>query len=119
MTHISLHAVMFIIIILVITFMHGIYNYVPDTNHLSRLYSVAAVLYMQLMLHVMLFRPCNIFCTFTSALPTVCGQYPMWLFFVFPQCHGILLRYHLNDFETVPVTHIITDITFAVKFHMH
>jgi hypothetical protein len=46
-----------IIIVPVITFMHGIYNYVPETNHVSRLYSVAAVLYIQFMLHVMLFRP--------------------------------------------------------------
>jgi len=33
------------IIILVITFMQGIYNYIPETNHVSRVYSVAAVLY--------------------------------------------------------------------------
>jgi len=46
-----------IIIILVITFMNGIYNYVPETNHVSRVYSVAAVLYLQFVLHVMLFRP--------------------------------------------------------------
>jgi hypothetical protein len=32
------------IIILVITFMQGIYNYIPETNHVSRVYSVAAVL---------------------------------------------------------------------------
>jgi len=56
MMHISLHAVMVIIIILVITFMHGIYNYVTETNRFSRLYSVAAVLYLQFVLHVMLFR---------------------------------------------------------------
>jgi hypothetical protein len=84
MMHISLHAVTCIIIILFITFMHGMYNYVPDTNHISRLYSVAAVLYIQFMLHAMLFCPWNMFCMFTSALPTVCGQCPMWLFFVVP-----------------------------------
>ena len=50
---------------LVITFMHGIYNYIPETNHVSRVYSVAAVLYVQFVLHVMLFRPWNMFCTFT------------------------------------------------------
>jgi len=33
----------------------GIYNYVPVTNNVSRLYSVAVVLYLQIMLHVMLF----------------------------------------------------------------
>jgi hypothetical protein len=45
-----------IIIILVITFLQGIYNYVPETNHLSRVYSVAAVLYLQFVLHVTLFH---------------------------------------------------------------
>jgi len=43
--------------VLVIAFMHGIYNYIPETNHVSRVHSVAAVLYIQSMLHVMLFRP--------------------------------------------------------------
>ena len=37
-------------------FMQGIYNYIPQTNHVSRLYSVAAVPYLQLVLHVMLLR---------------------------------------------------------------
>jgi hypothetical protein len=33
-----------IIIIPVITFTQGIYNYIPETNHVSRVQSVAAVL---------------------------------------------------------------------------
>jgi len=36
--------------------MQGIYNYIPETNHVSTVYSVAAVLYLQSVLHVMLFR---------------------------------------------------------------
>jgi hypothetical protein len=46
--------------------MQGIYNYIPETNHVSRVYSVAAV-----PLHVMLFRPGNMLCTFTLALAVV------------------------------------------------
>ena len=42
--------------ILVITFMQGIYNYTAETNHVSRVYSVAAVLCLQFVLLVMLFR---------------------------------------------------------------
>jgi hypothetical protein len=34
--------------------MHGIYNYIPATNHVSRVYNVAAVLYLQFVLHVLL-----------------------------------------------------------------
>ena len=48
---------MYIVIILVITFMKNIYSYVPETNHVSRVYSFAALLYLQFALHVMLFRP--------------------------------------------------------------
>jgi hypothetical protein len=42
--------------------MQGIYNYKPETNHVSRVHRVAAVLYLQFVLHVMLFRPWNTFC---------------------------------------------------------
>ena len=40
-----------------ITFMQGIYSYIPETNHISGVYSVAAVLYLQSVLHCLLFRP--------------------------------------------------------------
>jgi len=44
-------------IITTTTFMQGIYNYIPETSHISRVYNVAAVLYSQFMLHVMFLRP--------------------------------------------------------------
>jgi len=36
--------------------MQGIYNYKPETNHVSGVYSIAAVLCLQFVLDVMLFR---------------------------------------------------------------
>ena len=42
-------------------FMQGIYNYMPETNHVSGVYSVAAILYLKFVAHVMLFRPSNMF----------------------------------------------------------
>jgi hypothetical protein len=45
------------ITILVITFMWGIYNYAPEKTHVCSVYNVAAVLYLQFLLHAMLFRP--------------------------------------------------------------
>ena len=39
--------------LLFFTFMQCIYNYIPKTNHVSVVYSVAAVLYLQFVLHVM------------------------------------------------------------------
>jgi hypothetical protein len=48
--------------------MHGIYNHIPETNHVSMVYSVAAVLELQFMIHLVLF-PCLIFCTLTLVVP--------------------------------------------------
>ena len=71
-------------IIVVITFMQGIYSHIPETNHASRVYSFVAVLYLQSVLHVMLFRMLNMFCTFTLVLSEVCVQCPTPLLFVDP-----------------------------------
>ena len=38
--------IIIIIITFVITSMQAIYNYIPETNHVSIVYSVAAVLYL-------------------------------------------------------------------------
>jgi hypothetical protein len=62
----------------------GIYNYIPETNHVSSVCSVAAVLYLQFMLHVMLYCPWNMVCTFTLELHIVYVQCPIWLFFAVP-----------------------------------
>jgi len=67
--------------------MQDSYDYMPETNHVSRVYSVAAVLYLQFVLHVMLFRMLDMFCTFTLVLSeasTVRVQWPIWLFFAVP-----------------------------------
>ena len=119
--NILIFIIIIIIIIPVIIFMQGIYNYIPETSHFSKIYSVAGLLYLQFVLHVMLFRPWNTFCTFTLALPAVCVQCPIWLFLCssliscFP---GMLFRYCLRDFGKVPVAPIITGITFVFTFHM-
>jgi hypothetical protein len=42
-------------------YQQGIYNYVPETNHVSKVCNVAAVLYIQFVLHVMLFRMCTFY----------------------------------------------------------
>jgi hypothetical protein len=59
------HMLSFIIIIIVVvvilvihvTFMQGIYNYVPETKHISRVCNITAVLYLQFGLHATLFCP--------------------------------------------------------------
>jgi len=52
----------FTFIVPVISFMYGIYNYVPETNNVCRVYSVIAVLYLQFVLHEMFFPQCHMCC---------------------------------------------------------
>ena len=100
--------------------MHGIYNYIPETNHVSSVYSVAAVLCLQSMLHVMLLPVLNVLYFYISTSRSMCEVSNMTVFcssfiLCFP-C--LLLRYCLSDFEMVPVAPVIASITFAFTFHM-
>ena len=53
--------------------------------------------------------------TLCSAVPNM-AVFCTYVISCFP---GMLVRYCLSDFEMVPVTTIITGITFALTFHMH
>jgi len=115
-----------IIIIILVTFMQGIYNYISETNYVCRVCSVAAVLYLQFLPRVMLSRPWNMVCSFTLALSVVYVQCPIWLGFFFffgsslISCFaGTLLRNWLTDFEMVLLASITTGVTFAFTFHLH
>ena len=45
---------------MIMNFMQGICNYTPEIKQVSRVYNVAAILYLRLMLPVMLFPMLNI-----------------------------------------------------------
>ena len=62
--------------------MQSIYNYLSGTNHISRVYSVAGVLYLQFVLYVLLLHTLNTCCTFTLVYSQVCVQCSIWLFIV-------------------------------------
>jgi len=64
--------------------MYGIYNYIPETSPVYKVHSVAAVLYLQSVLNVILYPPCNMLCAFTSTLPAVCVHCTIWLVSVIP-----------------------------------
>jgi len=72
--------------------MQGIYNYIPETNHVSTVYTVAAVQYLQFVLQAMLFHMINMFCTFTLELSIACVQCPIKLLFFSP-LNFVLYRY--------------------------
>jgi hypothetical protein len=51
-----------LLLLFVITFMQGIYNYISETNHASRVYCLAAILWLQYMVRVMLLSMLNVLC---------------------------------------------------------
>jgi hypothetical protein len=53
-------------------FYGGIYNYISETNHFCRVYSVAAALCLQFMLHIMLFPFLNVMYFYISAFRSIC-----------------------------------------------
>jgi hypothetical protein len=85
-------------------------------------HSVAAVLYLQFVLHVMLFRPWNVFLYFNiSTSRSMCSVHSMAVFCsslisCFP---SMLLRYCLSDFETVPSSQLISGSHFCLQELQH
>jgi hypothetical protein len=62
--------------------MQGIYNYIPETNRVYRVYTVAAVLCLQFALHIMLFSPMQYVLSFyISTFRSMCAVHNMAAFF--------------------------------------
>ena len=51
--------VVVVVVVVVISLMQGIYTYIPDTNHVSNEYSVAAILQLLFTVHTTLFALLN------------------------------------------------------------
>jgi hypothetical protein len=66
-----------------ISFMQGIYTYIPETNHVPKEYNVAAILSLLFMAPLSL-APVLAVMYFTSALFEVCVQCLIWQFSVVP-----------------------------------
>ena len=74
---------MMIIIIIIISFMQGIYTYIPETNYVPREDSVAAILLLLFMVLISLVSVLNLL-HFYIVLSAVCVQCLIWLFSVVP-----------------------------------
>jgi hypothetical protein len=90
--------------------MQDIYNYVTETTHVFRGYSVAVILYLQFVLHVMFISHVKCVSYFYVSTPRSMCAVPNMACFCssliscFP---GVLLRYCSNDFEMVPVAPVL------------
>jgi hypothetical protein len=61
--------------------MQGIYNCIPEINNVSRVFSVAVVLYLQFLLRVMLFPMLNILVL--TEVYALCGCFLQFTDFMF------------------------------------
>jgi hypothetical protein len=66
--------IIIIIIITTLSFMKGIYTYIPETNNVPTEYNVAAILSLLCMVPISLVRVLALQFTFTLALSEVCAQ---------------------------------------------
>ena len=101
--------------------MQAIYTYIPETNYITREYSVAAILLLLSMVLISLVSVLNLLYSYVSTFRSICAVSNMAVCCSsLTSClPGMLLTYFLNDFEIVPVAPIITGITFVFTFHMH
>ena len=109
-----------LLLLLFISFIQGIYTYIPETNCVPREYSVAAILLLLFMVLISLVSVLNLLHFYISTFRSMCAVPNMAVFCSsFTSCFpGMLLTYFLNDFEIVPVATIITGITFVFTSHM-
>ena len=94
--------------------MQGIYTYIPETNYVPRVYSVAAILLLLFMVIISLVSVVNLLYFYISTFRSSCALPNMAVFCSSLTCFpGMLPTYFLNDFEIVPVAPVITGITFV------
>jgi hypothetical protein len=84
--YLQLLSIIIIIIIIIgkdtISFMQGIYKYIPETNHVPKEYSVAAILLLLFMMPISLAPALTLMYFYIST--DVCVQCPIWQFSVVP-----------------------------------
>ena len=87
---------------------------ISETNHVSIVYNFAAILCLQIMIHVMLFPMMYDLYFAINAFRSRCAVTNMAvLYIILTLCFpGMLLRYFLNNLDIDPVAHITTGITF-------
>jgi len=101
--------------------MHGSHTHIPETNHATREYIVAAILSLLFMVPLSLVPSSALLFFYVSTFRSMCAVPNMAVF-----CSSLMSRfpimflmYFQNDFEMIPVATFITGITFTFTFHMN
>ena len=102
--------------IIIITFIQSIFNYIPEINHVPRIYNLAPVLCFLYVVHIMLFLMFNILYFYISTFWSVCAVPSKAVccssfILCFP---GMWCRYFLNDFEIVVVAAAVIIVTILI-----
>jgi len=102
--------------------MQSIYNYMPETTHISTVYSFCShsVFTVCVTFTCVSHVKCFLLLKQQATYRSMCAV-PVWQFFCisFISCFpAMLLRNFMNEFEMVPVAPIISGITVVFKFHM-
>ena len=92
------------IIIIIISFLQGIYTHIPETNYVRREYSVAAILLLLFMLRISLVSMLNLLYFYINTFRSMCAVPNKAVFCSsLNSCFlGMLLTYFLNYFDIVP-----------------
>jgi len=119
--HLNIGIIIIIIIIIIIhlgiSFMQGIYTYIPEANHVLREHCVAAILVLLFIVLISLVPTLTPLYLYVSTFRSMCAEPNMAVFCSsltswFPD---MLLTYFLNDFEMAPVVIIIIIIIIIIK----
>jgi hypothetical protein len=110
------HVAFIIIIIIIVSFMQGIYTYIPETNHVPREYSTADVLLLLFMVPISLVSALTLLYFYVSTFRSMCVAPNMAVLCssLTSRFPGMMLTYFLNDLEMVPAAPIITGITLLL-----
>ena len=83
----------------------SIYTYIPETNHVSRVYNLAVILHFLFVVHKMLFPMFNILNLYNSTFWSIYAVPNMAIFCssLISCSSGMWFRYFLNDIEMVVV----------------
>jgi hypothetical protein len=83
--------------------MQGIYTYIPETNHVPKEYSVAAILSLLFMVSISLAPVLVLMYFYINTFQSMCAVPNMAVFCssLTSRIPGMVLTYFLNDFEVV------------------
>ena len=107
-----------LLLLFVITFL-SVHKHIPETNHVSRVYSVAAILRLQYTVCVILFPMICVLYFYISTIQSMCAVPSMTVFYsslmsCFP---SMLFTLFLNDFKMVQIAPNITNIFCSYFSH--